>query len=124
MANGGRIKHHLKARLGNERTLVLFTGFQAEGTLGRDLIEGNPTVSIYGEDVPVAAKIEKMNALSAHADQGEMLHWLSFFKTAPKKTFIVHGEPAAQQVLAEKIRQELGWHTEIPEFGDRYELGN
>ena len=124
MANGGRIKHHLTARLGNERTLVLFTGFQAEGTLGRDLIEGNPTVSIYGEDVPVAAKIEKMNALSAHADQGEMLHWLSFFKTAPKKTFIVHGEPAAQQVLAEKIRQELGWHTEIPEFGDRYELGN
>jgi metallo-beta-lactamase family protein len=124
MANGGRIKHHLRTRLSSPQTMVLFTGFQAEGTLGRDILEGNPTVSIYGEDVAVAARIERMNALSAHADQEEILHWLSFFKSAPKKTFLVHGEPKAQLVLAEKIKDQYGWEIEIPAFGDSFELTN
>ena len=124
MANGGRIKHHLRSRLGDENTFVLFTGYQAEGTLGRDLIEGQPTVSIFGEDVTVRARVDKLNSLSAHCDQKEMMNWLSFFRTPPKKTFIVHGEPEAQEVLAAKIKDELGWEVNIPEFGDTTELVN
>jgi metallo-beta-lactamase family protein len=124
MANGGRIKHHLRSRLGDENTLVLFTGYQAEGTLGRDLIEGKPYVTIFGEEVAVRARVDKLNSLSAHCDQKEMMNWLSFFRTPPKKTFIVHGEPEAQEVLAAKIKDELGWEVEIPEFGYTAELGN
>lgn len=124
MANGGRIKHHLMHRLGSDQTMVLFTGYQAEGTLGRELLEGEPVVKIFGEDVVVRAKIDKINALSAHADQGEILHWLSFFKAPPKKTFIVHGEPKAQEALAQKITDLYGWQIEIPDFGDSFELSN
>jgi metallo-beta-lactamase family protein len=124
MANGGRIKHHLMNRLSSEQTMVLFTGYQAEGTLGRELLEGSPYVNIFGKEVPVSAKVDKINALSAHADQKEILHWLSFFKNAPKKTFLVHGEPGAQDVLAAKIREQFSWEVVIPEYGDTFELGN
>ncbi|MBS1728384.1 MAG: MBL fold metallo-hydrolase [Armatimonadetes bacterium] len=124
MANGGRIKHHLMHRLGLPETMVLFTGYQAQGTLGRELIEHAPSVSIFGQDVMVRAKVDKLNALSAHADQGEIMHWLSFFNTPPKKTFIVHGEPPAQEALAAKIRDEYGWDVVIPAFGDHAELSN
>ena len=124
MANGGRIRHHLMHRLGSEQTMVLFAGYQAEGTLGRQLIEGHPTVKIFGQEIVVKAQVDKINALSAHPDQGEILHWLSFFKTPPKKTFIVHGDPPAQLALAEKIKEYYGWETVIPDFGDVHELRN
>lgn len=124
MANGGRIRHHLMHRIGSDRTMVLFTGYQAEGTLGRDLLEGKPVVKIFGEEVRVGARVDKINALSAHADQGEIMHWLSFFKTPPKKTFIVHGEPRAQLALADKIKDTYGWEIAIPDFGDTFELSN
>lgn len=122
MANGGRIVHHLMHRLPNPATTVLFTGYQAEGTLGRRLIEGADEVQIYGNQVRVAASIQKANALSAHADQGEILRWLHGFKSPPKRTFIVHGEPPAQQALQAKIKEQLGWETLIPQFGDSAEL--
>lgn len=124
MANGGRIRHHLMSRLGSEQTMVLFTGYQAEGTLGRELLEGSPVVHIFGHEIPVAARVDKINALSAHADQEEMLNWLSFFKSPPKKTFIVHGEPQAQIALAKKIRDELSWEIEIPAYGQTFDLPN
>lgn len=124
MANGGRIRHHLMHKIGSDRTMVLFTGYQAEGTLGRDLLEGKPVVKIFGEEVRVGARVDKINALSAHADQGEIMHWLSFFKTPPKKTFIVHGEPKAQLALADKIKDTYGWDIAIPDFGDTFELSN
>lgn len=122
MANGGRVVHHLYQRLGDPSTHVVFTGYQAEGTLGRRLIEGDPTVRIFGEEVDVRAKVDKLNGLSAHADQSEMMHWLGNFRTPPKRTFIVHGEPTAQAVLQEKIRTKLGWNTEIAKFGEVYPL--
>ena len=115
---------NLMHRLGSEQTMVLFAGYQAEGTLGRQLIEGHPTVKIFGQEIVVKAQVDKINALSAHPDQGEILHWLSFFKTPPKKTFIVHGEPPAQLALAEKIKEYYGWETVIPDFGDVHELRN
>lgn len=117
MANGGRIVHHLKNRLGDPSTTVLFTGFQAEGTMGRKLIEGEEEVMIHGQPIAVRARVEQLTSLSAHADQQEILHWLGNFKSPPRKTFLVHGEPLAQSVLAGKIREELGWEVEIPSYG-------
>ncbi len=122
MANGGRIVHHLSQRLDDPSTIVLFTGYQAEGTLGRRLLEGAPEVSILGHEVRVKARIEKLNALSAHADQGEIMRWLKGFKSPPKRTFIVHGEPDAQDALAAKIEADLGWKTAIPEHLEAFEL--
>ncbi|MBX7132312.1 MAG: MBL fold metallo-hydrolase [Fimbriimonadaceae bacterium] len=122
MASGGRVVHHLKHRLGDPSTIVLFTGFQAMGTLGRKIVDGNEVVEIHGMEVPVRAKIEKIGSLSAHADYQEMLDWLANFKTPPKMTFLVHGEPPAQEALQEKIESQLGWKTMIPAQGDSFEL--
>lgn len=122
MANGGRIVHHLLHHLSDPSTIVLFTGYQAEGTLGRRLLEGARHVHIHRADVEVRAEIQILNSLSAHADQGEILAWLSKFKTPPKETFIVHGEPPAQHVLQQKIEEQLGWKTVIPKQDQSFDL--
>lgn len=113
MANGGRIVHHLLHHLPEPNTIVLFTGYQAQGTLGRQLLEKAPEVRIMGQEILVRARIERLNSLSAHADQGEILSWLDGFDSPPKQTFIVHGEPPAQAALQAKIR-ERGWNVAIP----------
>jgi len=122
MANGGRILHHLKHRLADPNTVVLFTGYQANGTLGRRILEGEQEVNILGDEIPVNAEVNKLNSLSAHADQGEIMRWLKGFKTPPKKTFLVHGEPTAMETLAEKIKSDLGWHVEMPVEGQVFQL--
>lgn len=122
MCNGGRVVHHLLRRLSDPSTIVLFTGYQASGTLGRAILEGNPNVRVLGRHVEVKARIEKLNSLSAHADQSEMLRWLGGFESPPKTTFIVHGEPSAQEALRSKIAADLGWKTEIPEHLQSFEL--
>lgn len=122
MLTGGRITHHLLAHVGDPSTIVLFTGYQAEGTLGRDLLEGAPTVRLFGHDVDVRASVEKLDMLSAHADYQEIMRWLSNFKTAPRRTFIVHGEPSAQLALQQRIKDQLGWETEIPAQGQSFAL--
>lgn len=122
MATGGRILHHFVHRLSDPTTIVLFTGFQAQGTLGRRLIEGASEVRIFGQEVEVKARVDKLNSLSAHADQGEILKWLHGFKTPPRETFIVHGEPPAQAALQAKITEELGWKTVIPKWCEEFDL--
>lgn len=122
MANGGRIQHHMLDRLGRPETVLMFTGYQAEGTLGRRLLEGAEFVKIFGHEIPVHAQVEKANALSAHADQEELMRWLKNFKQAPKHTIVVHGEPKAQDAFIEKIKTELGWSCSAPEFGDSFDL--
>lgn len=122
MATAGRIVHHLRLRLPDPSTVVLFTGYQAEGTLGRRLLEGDEQVRILGDEVLVRARIEKLNALSAHADQGEIMAWLGGFKQPPKTTFIVHGEPKVQEVLKHEITTRLGWDAVIPGPGDQFTL--
>ncbi len=122
MCNGGRIVHHLLHRLSSENTLVLFTRDQAEGELGRRLIEGADVVTIHGREVEVRARVDKLNSLSAHCDADEMMRWLGGFKVAPKKTFIVHGEIHAQEALQARIQTELGWETEIPYQADVFDL--
>ena len=122
MANGGRIVHHLLHHLDDPNAIILFTGYQAEGTLGRSLLEGHPEVRILRQEVQVKARIERMNALSAHADQGEIMHWLKNFKSPPRTTFLVHGELTSQEALKAKIEEELGWHVEIPSVGQSFDL--
>lgn len=109
MATGGRVLHHLRRRLGDPRTTVLFVGYQAGGTRGRELRDGARSVRILGEDVPVRAAVMATDALSAHADRNELLHWLRGFRHAPASTFAVHGEPEAAAALRDAIAAELGW---------------
>jgi metallo-beta-lactamase family protein len=118
MVNGGRILHHLRHRLADPDNVVLFTGYQAEGTRGRDMIEGEPTVRIFGEEVPVRARIEKLNSLSAHADYEELFRWLSHLHRPPKRVFLVHGDYEVQQRFRDKIVERLGWQVDIPAPGD------
>lgn len=122
MATGGRILHHLRARLPDDRTTVVFVGFQAEGTRGRRLLEGEPEIKIHGEMIPVRARIERIDSLSAHADQGEILRWLRTFRQPPRRTFVVHGEPHASRSLARKIESEMGWEVTIPSLGETFSL--
>jgi metallo-beta-lactamase family protein len=115
MAEGGRVLHHLKAALPDAKNTVLFAGYQGVGTRGRRLVDGEKSVKIHGEWVPVAARIERIDSMSAHADSNELLRWLHGFTRAPQHTFIVHGEPVAQDALGARIQAELGWAHKAPE---------
>jgi metallo-beta-lactamase family protein len=113
MATGGRVLHHLAAALPNPRNTVLFAGYQAAGTRGRSLVDGAREVRIHGRDVPVAATIDLINSMSAHADSGEILRWLSGFSAPPRMTYLVHGEPIALDALRATIERERRWPVHI-----------
>ena len=122
MATGGRILHHLKLRLPDEKNTVLFTGYQAVGTKGRRLIEGEEEVKIHGQWIPVKAHIARVTGLSAHADASELLVWLGRREREPEKVVLIHGEYEAQQAFAERLLDEFGWESSIPEIGDTIEV--
>lgn len=122
MATGGRILHHLRNNLPDERNTVIFVGFQALGTRGRRLVDGEKEIKIFGGMVPVRAQIERLENLSAHADYREILRWLGGFKRAPEKVFLVHGEPDAAESLRKKINEKFGWSVEIPDYLQKFEL--
>jgi metallo-beta-lactamase family protein len=117
MMTGGRILHHLRQRLSDPRNTVLLVGYQAPGTRGRSLLDGTPRLRMYGQDVPVRATVEVIDGLSAHADQAEILRWLSGFRRAPAKTYIVHGEDGPARTLAAVIQERLGWAAEVARDG-------
>ncbi|HET9370746.1 MAG TPA: MBL fold metallo-hydrolase [Vicinamibacterales bacterium] len=122
MATGGRVLHHLARTLPDARHTVLFSGFQAPGTRGRLLRDGAKYVRIHGRDVPVAAEVAALESMSAHADSTEIFRWLRGFTAKPATTFLVHGEPAAMDTLAGRIRGELGWTVHTPAYGEKVEL--
>jgi metallo-beta-lactamase family protein len=122
MCDGGRIRHHLRHRLSNPHATVLIIGFQAAGTLGRLLVDGARSVRLFGEDIPVRAHIATLGGFSAHAGQSALLAWLSHFHIAPRRLFLVHGEPRACDALAGRIKAELGWNAYIPADRERIEL--
>ncbi len=122
MATGGRVLRHLDRVLPDPRHTVLFVGYQAAGTRGRSLVDGARQVKLLGHLVDVAAHIEKIDSMSAHADQGEILRWLGGFTRPPGRMFIVHGEPAAQDALKAKISETLGWDATCPNYRETVEL--
>ncbi|SHG60876.1 metallo-beta-lactamase family protein [Thermosyntropha lipolytica DSM 11003] len=122
MCEAGRIKHHLKHNLWRPESTILFVGYQAEGTLGRKILEGEKVVKIHGEEIAVKAEIERIEAYSAHADREGLLSWLKAFVSPPQEIFLVHGEEEAQSALAEIIQKELKIPVYIPEWGEEIEL--
>ena len=122
MCEGGRILHHLRHGLGDVRNTVLFVGFQAEGTLGRRLRDGAETVNIFGEPVPVGAEIAALDGFSAHADQRELSDWVGRLDPAPRRIFLVHGEPGPAEVLAGVLRERTAAEVRVPEKGEAFEL--
>lgn len=113
MCDGGRIKHHLRYNLPRPECAIVFAGFQAQGTLGRRIVDGAKTVRIFGEPYPVRAKVFTIGGLSSHADQTALLGWLGYFKRPPRQTWVVHGEPLAAGALRDAIRGK-GWNAQVP----------
>jgi metallo-beta-lactamase family protein len=122
MATGGRVLHHLRQRLPDPRNCVLLAGFQAEGTRGRLLEEGLKTIRIHGETVPVRAEVINLRQFSAHAGRSELLRWLSDAPAAPRKLFLVHGEPVAAQALQSAVESQLHWNVTIPNYLEAFDL--
>ena len=122
MCEVGRIKHHLKHHLWDPNSTILFVGYQAQGTLGRKLVEGEKKVKIFGEEIAVNARIEYIEGYSGHADQEWLLNFIYSFITKPKHIFLVHGEAEGQEILKEKILETVEIPVTIPDYGQTYTL--
>jgi len=122
MCTGGRVLHHLIHNIERYESAILFVGYQAEGTIGRQLKDGARSIRIMGKSYNVNARIEAVEAFSAHADQSELLDWLRGFKKFPQEVFVNHGEAIAANTLAQKIHQEFSVEVHIPKIGDTFEL--
>lgn len=118
MANGGRVVHHLKQRLGDERTAVIFTGYQATGTRGRQLVSGAKRVRIHGQSVSVRAEILSLRGLSAHGDSQDLLRWCGDLAGKPPRIFLNHGEDDSRKALAAALREHGYERPELPFTGD------
>ena len=121
MCTAGRITHHLKHGLGNKKNTLLFVGYQADGTLGRHILEGEKKIRMMGETISVNADIVKINGFSGHADTQQLMRRAKGFSNPPKKTFIIHGEWTAQTTLKAKL-EEIGFTCEIPSLKEKIEL--
>lgn len=122
MADGGRVIHHLAKFIDDRNNTVVFVGFQAPGTPGRALVDGIKKIQIKGSEHAVHARIESINALSAHADYNEILQWLDHFQQAPEKVFVTHGEPEAAESLKHKMIERFGWNVIIPKYQESFDL--
>ena len=122
MATGGRVLHHLRTFGPDPRSTILFTGFQAGGTRGAAMIAGARTIRIFGDDVPIRARVASLDMLSAHADADEIMDWLRHCEHAPQQTFITHGEPEASDTLRKRIERELNWNCTVPAYRDEADL--
>lgn len=122
MCEAGRIRHHLKHNLWRPDSTILFVGFQVEGTLGNNLLNGAKTVKLFGEEIDVRAKIVNLPGISGHADKDHLTEWISHFKNPPQRVFVVHGEESTAVSFAEHIKDELGLNALAPFSGDVYDL--
>jgi metallo-beta-lactamase family protein len=118
MATGGRVLTYFEHYLGDKTATILLAGYQSEGTRGRQLLEGVDEIKLHGRFYSVKASIENIDGLSAHADQSELIHWLSKLKRSPKHIFITHGEPGAANELRNMIKKKLGWNSFIPQLNE------
>ncbi len=122
MCTGGRIKHHLARNISRPESVILFVGYQARGTLGRQIVEGQSSVRIHGQYYPVRAKVVQIQGLSAHADQQDLLRWLRYLRAEPKAIFLTHGEEDKAAAMAGLVAREFGWRARIPGYQEEVEL--
>lgn len=122
MCTNGRIKHHLVHNIARPESTILFTGFQVPGTLGRQILDGNPEVRIHGRWWPVRARIAEIHGMSGHADRSALMRWLRALDTPPKRLFLTHGEERVSLALADHIRESLGWAADVPRFQEVVDL--
>ncbi len=122
MCTGGRIKHHLCHNIGRPESTILFVGYQAANTLGRQILDGKPQVRILGETYDVQANIERISGFSAHADREELLRWMGTLSTTPRRVFVTHGEPEAAKALQKKIVDEKGWDAQVAQYKETVTL--
>ncbi len=122
MMTGGRILHHLYHRLRRKEDTLFITGYQAEGTRGRRILDGEKTIKIFGEEVPVKCHIAYTSAMSGHADREELFAWMSTFTNRPKVVFTVHGEGEDLEAYARSIRERLKWNVVVPQYLESVQL--
>jgi metallo-beta-lactamase family protein len=122
MCTAGRIKHHLRQNIGRTASTILFSGYQAQGTLGRQILDGNPFVRIHGRDWKVKAQIRQLDGASGHADRTALLRWIGHLKRPPRQIFLTHGDEEAARHLAGEIEQRWGWPTTVPAYQDSVPL--
>jgi len=116
MCNGGRIKHHLVNNISRPESTILFVGYQAAGTLGRQILQKPEEVRILGQMYPVKARIEQITGFSGHADRDELFRWASAIQNKPRQAFIIHGESNTANHFAEYLQQNLQWSTFVPQY--------
>lgn len=122
MCTAGRIKFHLRHNIVRPESTILFVGYQARGTLGRQILDRNPQVRIHGKEWPTRAHIEQIHGLSGHADRSALLNWLAELRQPPRSIFVTHGEENASLAFAETVRSRFGWRVSVPEYLDEVEL--
>jgi metallo-beta-lactamase family protein len=122
MATGGRVLHHMAAALPNPGNTILFVGYQSPGTRGRLLVDGAREVRIHGQSIPVAARVARIDSMSAHADRGEIMRWLGTMPEKPKRLCLVHGEPGPMDALKATLRDRLGWDAYTPQHRENLEI--
>jgi metallo-beta-lactamase family protein len=123
MMTGGRVLHHALRLVPDPEATIVFVGYQAAGTTGRRIQDGEPEVKIMGQWVPVRCRVAKIGGFSAHADWQEVLRWLAGMQNSvPRQTFLTHGEPEAANAMAEHIKEKFGWNVHVPQYGEHVEL--
>jgi metallo-beta-lactamase family protein len=122
MCTGGRIKHHLVRNISRPESTILFVGYQAIGTLGRQIADGAKEVRILGKEHPVRARVAQINDFSAHADRSELFRWLSGLQRPPRHLFVTHGEPGPAMLFADFLRERTGWEISVPNYKEEVVL--
>jgi metallo-beta-lactamase family protein len=122
MCTGGRIKHHLVANISRPESTILFVGYQAVGTLGRQIVDGAKEVRILGQYYHVRARVVQIHGFSAHADRDELFRWLSGLHRGPRHLFVTHGEPAVAEAFGQFLREKTGWDVSVPEYATEVSL--
>ncbi len=123
MCDAGRIRHHIKHNIYKENCTILFVGYQADGTLGRQLLDGAKDIKIFGERVAVKAKIASLDYFSGHADHDSLMKWINYYKKKPKKIILVHGEPEGLNALKEAI-DGIGLNASIAKYKTTFDFNN
>jgi metallo-beta-lactamase family protein len=122
MMTGGRVLHHAMRVLPNENATLIFVGYQAAGTTGRRILDGDREVRIFKEWIPVRCHVRRIEGFSAHADWKAVLRWLGGLRNSPQTVFTTHGEPEAAEAMATHIREKFGWNVIVPEYEQTIEL--